>query len=542
MTNQDDRWLWFIDDAPLQALLKAEGEVGAMRMRAASSPAVVRAMTAHMEGRTEDAAAELAEAIAGGERQPEAYLFLGQIHFEARRFAEAGAVYRQLVEVDGDNPLGHFNAGVCAEKAGHWGEAAGYLKRAVELDPERREAWLGLGLCGLHQRRPEEALKGFEGYLEGDPENEPANFGRAVALQMLRRFDEAGEIYAHFRGEGEPSAELLTNELALAVAQKDRERVKQVAGELERVRPGSRQVLEAQTFVALMGGEWTEAAALFGRMTNSDPLPEDWAYAKAYVLWRCGRLDEAKRQLDTLLESRPEHGGATQLRGVLLEGEGDLAGAMNAFRKAVGLTPDSDEAGWNLARLAARTGNVAACEQAAQGMLDRNEHSPEGWFATGLAALLGKRPKEAVQGFRESLRLRKAWPEAEWNLGLSLLESGEASKAYGNLETAARALEGNVAIEPLARAAWQSGRTEQAAALLAHADDVSADLLYNLAVSFHESGQMEEAETLYRRVIAAGPDFADAHVNLGHVLLANGDPEGAEEMWEMAKELESCAD
>jgi len=28
MTNQDDRWLWFIDDAPLQALLKAEGELG----------------------------------------------------------------------------------------------------------------------------------------------------------------------------------------------------------------------------------------------------------------------------------------------------------------------------------------------------------------------------------------------------------------------------------------------------------------------------------------------------------------------------------
>lgn len=541
MTNQDDRWLWFIDDAPLQALLKAEGEVGAMRMRAASSPAVVRAMMTHMEGRTEEAAAELAEAIAAGERQPEAYLFLGQIHFDARRFAEAAAVYKQLVEVDGDHPLGHFNAGVCEEKAGHWSEAAGYLRRAVELDPERREAWLGLGLCALHQRRPEEALRGFERYLEADPENEPANFGRAVALQMLRRFDEAGEIYAHFRGDGEPSAELLTNELALAVAKKDIEQVRHVAEELGQLRPGSRQVIEAQTFVALVRGEWAEAVSHFARMTEGDPLPDDWAYAKGFALWQCGRMDEAKRQVEKLLERQPEHAGAAMLCGVLLEGTGDADGAMSAFRKAAGLAPDSDAAAWHLARLAARTGQISVCDQAAQSMLDRNEDSPEGWFATGLAALLDQRPKDAARGFSEALRMRRPWPEAEWNLGLSLLESGEPAKAYSSLEAAAKAMDGNVAIEPLARAAWQSGRPEQAAALLAHAEDVSPDLLYNLAVSFHESGNLEEAETLYRRVIEAGPVFADAHINLGHVLLATGNPEAAEEIWEIAKELESCA-
>ena len=105
MSNQDDRWLWFIDDAPLQALMKAEGSMGTMRMRAASSPGLVRAMTLHMEGRTSDAAAELRTAIDAGERQPESFLFLGQIHFEARQYEEAAAVYQQLVQVDPENAI-----------------------------------------------------------------------------------------------------------------------------------------------------------------------------------------------------------------------------------------------------------------------------------------------------------------------------------------------------------------------------------------------------------------------------------------------------
>src|SRR5215213_524089 len=97
---QDDHWLWFIDDAPLQSFLKAEGEVGTMLIRAATSPGLVRAMTCHMEGRTSEAAAELRSAIDGGDTQPESFLFLGQIHFEVRQYEDALAVYRLLLGMD----------------------------------------------------------------------------------------------------------------------------------------------------------------------------------------------------------------------------------------------------------------------------------------------------------------------------------------------------------------------------------------------------------------------------------------------------------
>ena len=545
MSNQDDRWLWFIDDAPLQALMKAEGSMGTMRMRAASSPGLVRAMTLHMEGRTSDAAAELRTAIDAGERQPESFLFLGQIHFEARQYEEAAAVYQQLVQVDSENAIAAFNAGVCHEKLSRWNEAAEMFRRAVNLEPERKESSLGLGLCCLHQRRAEDAITAFDRYLETDPESEPAQFGRAVALQMLRRFDDASLIYERFLAAGDPSAELLTNLLALAVARKDQAALTRISENLAKVRPGTRQAAEAQAYSAIVAGDWEPAALHLAQFAESDPLPEDWAYVRAYALWRTGRGEEASQHLTTLLSARPNHPAALLLRGVLLEESGQSGEALAAYRKAATQAPDSDAASWNVARVAAASGKADVCRLASKALLDRNRNSAEGWFASGLAAMLENRPADAVRGFSEALRLRREWPEAEWNLGCALLESGDATKALKCLEKAHALLGNPASAEPFARAALGIGNLDRALHLVDSAGSqtapISPEVVYNLAVALHESGKFELAERLYRRVIAAGVPFADAHINLGHLLLAAGRPEDAEKFWTDAATLEAAA-
>ena len=47
------------------------------------------------------------------------------------------------------------------------------------------------------------------------------------------------------------------------------------------------------------------------------------------------------------------------------------------------------------------------------------------------------------------------------------------------------------------------------------------------AVQCHQAGKFAEAEALYRRVLAAQPGLADAHVNLAMILLFRGDLDGA---------------
>lgn len=547
MSNLDDRWLWFIDDAPLQALLKAEGELGTMRMRAASSPGVVRAMTAHMEGRTPEAAVALKELIESGERQPEAFLLLGQIHFEAGQYEQAEAVYQSLLQLDASHSTAAFNAAVCQERLSRWGDAAALFRRAADLDAQRRDAWLGLGLCCLHQRCAGDALAAFETYLANEPDNEPAQFGRAVALQMLRRSEEAAAIYDRFRSVGEPSSELLTNLLALAVARKDASGLEALAVELEQIRPGLRQTVEAQAYSSFVAGRWEEAAARLAQLATGDPLPEDWAYAHCYALWRCGQQQDAPaqaalRQTDALLRQRPNHPAALLLRGVLLEEAGRADDAMDSYRKAAAQAPDSDAALWNLARLAAASGKADICEEVSKSLLDRNRQSAEGWFAAGLGAAVDHRIPDAIRAFSESLRLRRDWPEAEWNLGLCQLEAGDAAQALRSLEKGYEPLAGQVPAEPLARAAVEAGSLDRACQILESAGELGTapELLFNIALAYHDGGQLDRAESLYRLVIDGEPPFADAHINLGHLLLAAGRPGDAEALWTAAAEWEAA--
>jgi tetratricopeptide (TPR) repeat protein len=543
MSNQDDRWLWFIDDAPLQALLKAEGEMGTMRMRAASSPGLVRAMTSHLEGRTAQAVIELRAAIDQGESQPEAFLFLGQIHFEAREFEDALAVYQQLLKIDPDHASAAFNCAVCQERLARWHEAAELFRRAVKSDPARNQAWLGIGLCSLHQRRPDEALKSFDRYLAISPDNESALFGRAVALQMLRRFDDAAAIYERFRSLGEPSPELLTNLLALAVARKDSVELSRVATELAKLRPGHRQAAEALAYAAIVNADWDQAISLLAPLSGADPLPADWTYSLAYAYWRSGNPTQAKSTIESILAAHPGHAPAHLLNGVILEDSSAIDDALSAFRKAAANSPDSDAASWNIARLAAAQGRADLCRLAAKSLLGRNRNSPEGWFADGLAAFGEQRHSDAVRAFSEALRLRREWPEAEWNLGLSLLEVSDPAKALHSLSRVYASLGDRVSPLPFARAALQAGEPARALEILrsAAALDDSPDLLYNLAVAFHEVSDHAAAEDLYRRLIALGVSFTDAHVNLGHLLLAAGRPDEAERLWTQARELESAA-
>ena len=85
MSTSDDRWLWFIDDGPLQALLRAEGIVPEANKRAASSPELVRAMAMYLEGRRADAVAAIEKALQTAPPATQCAELagaLGQMHFE----------------------------------------------------------------------------------------------------------------------------------------------------------------------------------------------------------------------------------------------------------------------------------------------------------------------------------------------------------------------------------------------------------------------------------------------------------------------------
>lgn len=541
MQNTDDSWLWFIDDAPLQALLKAEGEIGTMKMRAASSPVLVHAVASHLEGHSESAIDSLRKAIAAGDRDPDIFVFLGQLEFESGDLEQAAATFQQLGELDLSHPNADFNRAVCLEKLSRWSDAASAF-RAASANPDLPIAWLGLGLCLLHQRKPEQALQAFESFLRHQPDHESALFGQAVALQMLRRFDEAEAIYRRFNCDLGDSPELLINLLALAVAKKDVATVGTLSAQLERLRPGSRQTREVAVQGALSTGDWDAALAHLTKLSSSAPVSEEWEYATAWCQYRTGRFAEAAGTVERLLEANPTFGPAHMLAAALAELENPDE-AVSIYERAVQTLSRPAPAWWNLARLHAAAGDPSGCRKAADSLRAAADMPAEASFASGLAFLAESDPRQAASEFRDALKHRPSWAQAKWNLGLALWASGDSARAVEPLRQARRELPDSTPSEPLVAALLDAGSLDSAYAELqsasssANSGDPSPQLIFNVALGLHRAGRMDQAESLYRLALGKDDSFAEAYVNLGHLLLATGRPDEAHVCWQTAASM-----
>src|SRR5262249_5516061 len=104
-----------------------------------------------------------------------------------------------------------------------WEAAADALQRLLKLDPNRDGAGIALGDCFLRLNRPEEALESFD-QCRAEMERPHALFGKAIALQRLRRFDEAEAAYESLLAIDPESEEALSNLVALAMEVFDRTR------------------------------------------------------------------------------------------------------------------------------------------------------------------------------------------------------------------------------------------------------------------------------------------------------------------------------
>src|SRR5271154_6081880 len=107
------------------------------------------------------------------------------------------------VIADPENSAAHFNLAIWLQHAERWDAAAKSFGRALWLDPQREAARIGLGACLLKLNRVEDALQVFD---QADDAPGPALFGKAVALQLLHRFDEAESAYEILL-EAQPNSE-----------------------------------------------------------------------------------------------------------------------------------------------------------------------------------------------------------------------------------------------------------------------------------------------------------------------------------------------
>jgi len=214
-------------------------------------------------GRLEEALEILSTA---SEFDPRLASVRAEIEFALGRFEDAAVSYSAVTLSDPGNTDLHYNLALCLACCERWDLAAEAFERVLRLDAERTDARLGLGSCLLHLSRAEEALVNFHRCGAG-----PALIGKAVALQSLQRFDEAGRLYETFLAAVPDSEEALSNLIAMSIQRRDFAQTSDYASRLLKVRPDSTVALEALATAAFGGSDHPAAAFYCERILELAP-------------------------------------------------------------------------------------------------------------------------------------------------------------------------------------------------------------------------------------------------------------------------------
>jgi tetratricopeptide (TPR) repeat protein len=273
-------------------------------MSAAAVPATPNPLEAALALR---AAGRLQEALnaLNAASEAEIYTLRGEIQFALERFHEAAGSYFTAVATEPENVLAQFNLGVCMQQLNRWDDAALAFERVLEIDPDRDDARLGLGSCLLRLKRPEEALAVFEACWS-EAVRIRSDFGKAVALQFLRRFDESEAAYQQMLQRGEQVEEVLTNLVALSVEISDWEAVQHYASRLLEVSPQSVPALQGLAAVALERGDFGAAVQYCGRIVELAP---DCMEALHNLRFATGQvMADLQKRAATQPQPKPRHG------------------------------------------------------------------------------------------------------------------------------------------------------------------------------------------------------------------------------------------
>jgi tetratricopeptide (TPR) repeat protein len=244
------------------------GSATAAAAAAAPAPSTDDPLQTAIALRSEGRFQEALDVLSGpGDFPADAYTLRGDILMELGRIADAaGSYYTATVSAPG-NLYARMHLGSCLRRLGRWQDAAEAFQTVLQADPHRDPIRLELGDCLLRLNRMEPALNCFD-QCWSDAAQRQALFGKGVALQMLRRFDEAEIAYERVLAMDGKAEEALANLIAMSMEVFDLERVLRYSRRLVEINPRSVPGLQGLTLVAVERGDMETAARYFSTLAQ----------------------------------------------------------------------------------------------------------------------------------------------------------------------------------------------------------------------------------------------------------------------------------
>jgi len=228
-------------------------------------------------------------------------------HHSAGDLLKAEGLYRQILDVDPDQPVALNLLGVVAYQVGQSDVAKDLISKAITVKPDYVEAHSNLGLVLLELGNPDEAVVQFQKAITLSPNYAEAHNNLGNALKDLEQLDEA---IIHYRKAIDINSGYAEAHYNLGVALQKSGHLNEAVtsyNDAIGINPDTAD-LHYNLATALSELErWEDAATSYGKAIDIQPDYSDAYNNLGGVLLELNRLGDAKAVFDQLF--RLQHGG-----------------------------------------------------------------------------------------------------------------------------------------------------------------------------------------------------------------------------------------
>lgn len=318
--------------------------------------------------------------------------------------------------------------------------------------------------------------------------------------------------------------------------------------------PGELQALFAEAVRQHQAGDLEGAVAAYRRFLERQPRNVEARSNLGAALARQGLLEEAVAQYREALVLDPARTGVRLNLGIGLLKSGRVPEAAAELERVVAEKPDLRNAVVLLAGCRAREGEFAKAAELLQPLFDRAPEDRAVTYLLGLALIESKQTRRgqllldrilrdgdsaearillgamryavgeyaaARDDFARAAELNPALPTVHAHLGKALMSIGDTEAAANafrrELESNPNDFDSNLYLGTLLR---QDQKLAEAMERFRRAGGVrpgAPEVLYQIGSVHLAQGEVEPAREMLERVVAAAPDFVEAHVSLAIV-------------------------
>jgi superkiller protein 3 len=330
----------------------------------------------------------------------------------ARRFPEAEAIWREVIQRNPKNAIAYNNLGIALANQQKLDAAIAAYRTAIQLDPKYAAVYYNLGIALANQQKLDAAIAAYRTAIQLDPKDAAAYNNLGLALANQQKLDAA---IAAFRTAIQLDPKYAVAYYNLGNALKDQ------------------QKLDA-------------AIAAFRTAIQLDPKDAVAYNNLGIALANQQKLDAAIAAFRTAIQLDPKYAAAYNNLGNALKDQQKLDAAIAAYRTAIQLDPKYAAAYNNLGNALKDQQKLDAAIAAFRTAIQLDPNFAAAYNNLGLALANQQKLDAAIAAYRKALSLPEstsgspttAHTLAHNNLGLALQEQGKLEDAIREFEQAVK--------------------------------------------------------------------------------------------------------